>query len=162
MCKKNLLPPSAKASTSAKAMADESADKTEDRSEDRPARAAQETGEVVHVSTQADFQEKVVQSNLPVVVDFYRDGCGPCSRMKPIVKSLAEQFAGKVRFVMINTVTCRSSSLVSTHKILGVPTFLFYKDGKKVSFYKGGKKVSTVIGAQSKDEFKKLVEQNLL
>ncbi|RME75760.1 MAG: thioredoxin [Planctomycetota bacterium] len=79
--------------------------------------------------TSKEFDEKVLKADLPVVVDFYADWCAPCKMLAPILDSMAEKFEGKVKFVKVNT--DENPDLREKYQIMGVPTLMFFKNGKK-------------------------------
>jgi thioredoxin 1 len=87
----------------------------------------QSTANVKHI-TDADFDAEVMQALPPVVVDCYATWCGPCRKLAPIVDNLADEYAGKIKFVKINV----DESPETAHKfqIEAIPTLLFFKDGK--------------------------------
>jgi thioredoxin len=74
--------------------------------------------------TEETFEELVVNSDLPVVVDFYADWCGPCKMIKPHLEKLAEKYKDEVRFVMIDSDECQD--LVSEYGIRSLPTIKFF------------------------------------
>ena len=77
------------------------------------------------------FEEEVVKSDLPVVVDIWGPQCGPCLALMPSVEKLSEEFAGKIKFCKLNSAENRR--LCITLKVMGLPTFLFYKGGENVA-----------------------------
>jgi len=82
------------------------------------------------------FETEVVQSDLPVLVDFWGPKCGPCLALKPAVEELAESYGGKLKLAMIDA--SKNKRLCLNLKVLGLPTFLLYKDGEEVDRLKGG------------------------
>lgn len=74
--------------------------------------------------TEETFEELVINSDLPVVVDFYADWCGPCKMIKPHLEKLAEKYKDTVRFVMINSDECQD--LVSDYGVRSLPTIKFF------------------------------------
>lgn len=80
--------------------------------------------------TDQDFEEKVLKSSLPVLVDFYADWCGPCKLAAPIIEELAEKFAGKVT---IGKVDVDANQMVSMqYAVMSIPTVIMFEDGKEV------------------------------
>lgn len=75
-----------------------------------------------------NFESEVLQSDLPVVVDLWGPKCGPCLALMPQVEELSSQYEGKVKFCKLNVAENRR--LVISLKVMGVPTFLFYKRGE--------------------------------
>ena len=76
------------------------------------------------------FENEVIQSNIPVVVDFWGPKCGPCLALMPEVEQLEENYDGKIKLVKIDATQNRRFCL--SLKVLGLPTYLFYKDGQEL------------------------------
>jgi thioredoxin 1 len=87
----------------------------------------QSTANVKHI-TDADFDVAVTQAALPVVADFYATWCGPCRRLAPTMDNLADQYAGKIKFVKVNV--DESPKLAQKFQVEGIPMLLYFKDGK--------------------------------
>lgn len=83
---------------------------------------------VTEIKTMKDYESLVTKSNTPLVIDFYRDNCGPCQRMKPIFKKLAQDpaYAG-VRFLKIDIENDAVNDLINHYHIRSIPTFIFKK-----------------------------------
>ena len=76
----------------------------------------------------ASFQSEVVKSDLPVVVDFYADWCGPCKIISPVLEQLSKEYRGKAKFVKINTDD--NQELAGQFGIMSIPTVMFFSKGK--------------------------------
>lgn len=76
------------------------------------------------------FEADVLQSKVPVVVDFYADWCGPCQMMAPVVERLADEFAGQVAVGKLNTDD--NQEIAIRYGIMGIPTLGLFRDGKLV------------------------------
>ncbi|HZI31616.1 MAG TPA: thioredoxin [Candidatus Binatia bacterium] len=94
------------------------------------AKMNQSTANVKHIS-QEQFNAEVTQAKLPVVVDCYATWCGPCRQLAPIVDDLADEYAGKIKFVKVNV--DESQKVAKQFNIEGIPMLLFFKDGKLVN-----------------------------
>lgn len=84
---------------------------------------------VKHV-TDANFQQEVLESKLPVVIDFWAPWCGPCKMVAPIIDQLAEEYAGKVVFAKMNTDENPDTPI--RLGIRGIPTLILYMNGQEV------------------------------
>lgn len=95
-----------------------------------------EDEEMVTDVTDQDFEEEVIKSNLPVLVDLWAPWCGPCRIVAPVVDKLAERYDGKVKFCRLNV--DENLQTASKYRVMSIPTLIFFK---------GGEAVDTVIGA---------------
>ena len=86
--------------------------------------------------TKDTYEAEVLQSTMPVVVDFWGPKCGPCLALLPSVEELAKEYEGKVKFCKLNVAENRRQ--VISLKVMGVPTFLFYKGGEVQDRLTGG------------------------
>ncbi len=77
---------------------------------------------------EAQFATEVEQATSPVVVDFYATWCGPCKMLSPRLDKLAGEFAGKIKFVKVNV--DEAQELAGRFRVEGIPTLLFFKNGK--------------------------------
>ena len=98
--------------------------------------------------TDATFDEEVVNSDVPVVVDFWAEWCGPCKAIAPIVEELAGEYAGKVKFTKLDVDSNPKTAM--QFGIRGIPTLLIFS---------GGKAVDQVVGAVPKSMLKKRVDE---
>ncbi|MDO9507847.1 MAG: thioredoxin family protein [Thermovirgaceae bacterium] len=93
-----------------------------------------------------NYEEEVLKSGMPVVVDLWSPKCGPCLSLMPQVEELSNAFKGKVKFCKLNVAENRK--LVISLRVMGVPTFLFYKGGEIVDRLSGGDAVPDSIRAK--------------
>ena len=80
------------------------------------------------IVTEDTFQEEVIDSTEPVLVDFSAVWCGPCKMLDPIVKQLAGEWDGKVKVVKIDA--DQNPNILMQYSVLGIPTLLFFKGGE--------------------------------
>jgi len=98
------------------------------------------------------FEKEVVQSEVPVLVDFWGPQCAPCLALMPKVEGLAEKYAEKLKITKVDA--SKNRRLCLSLKVFGLPTFLFYKNGKEVDRLSGnslkieeiGEAVKKIIG----------------
>jgi thioredoxin 1 len=99
---------------------------------------------------QNSFQKNVLDSQKPVLVDFWAPWCGPCRAVTPIVEELAKEYSDKAGFAKVNV--DESPILASQYGVMSIPTIIIFK---------GGKPAEQVIGYKPKNEFKKLIDNVL-
>ena len=89
------------------------------------------------------FEAEVVNSSIPVLVDFWATWCGPCRKLGPVVDEIAEAYDGKVKFVKINVE--ESLETAKKYSISGLPILLVFKNGEAVERMAGLMPKSTII-----------------
>jgi thioredoxin 1 len=95
---------------------------------------------VVHV-TNENFEQEVLNSDLPVLVDFWAEWCGPCRMIGPVVEEIAKDLEGKLKVGKVNV--DEAQELAGQYRIMSIPSLLLFK---------GGEVVTQVVGAMSKDQ----------
>jgi thioredoxin 1 len=83
--------------------------------------------EIKHVG-ESDFENEVISSSLPVLVDFTAVWCGPCKMLEPIVKQLAQEWEGKVKVVKLDVDD--NAGLAIQYQVMGVPTLMLFSNGE--------------------------------
>lgn len=96
------------------------------------------------VFSDENFESEVLNSDVPVLVDFFAEWCGPCKMMGPVVDKIAQEYEGKAKVGKIDI--DKNPDLAGKYNVMSVPTFMVFKQGKIVD---------TVIGAVSKEELTK-------
>lgn len=97
--------------------------------------------------TTTNFEQEVLQSQIPVLLDFWADWCGPCRMAAPIIDEIAAETAGKVRVGKVNVDT--DIELAQRYRIASIPTFLVFKNGELAE---------KAIGLQSKEDLMNLLK----
>ncbi|RJP72663.1 MAG: thioredoxin [Candidatus Abyssobacteria bacterium SURF_17] len=100
--------------------------------------------------TDADFEQKVLKSTLPTVVDFWAEWCGPCRMVAPTLEELAEEVAGKALIAKLNVDENRQTP--TQYKIHAIPTMIFFKDGKEIA---------RVVGVETKKTIRAKIDEML-
>ena len=101
-------------------------------------------------TTDGTFQTDVLDSDLPVLVDFWAPWCGPCRMVAPIVEELAEEYDGRVKFVKLNT--DENPQIAGKYGIRSIPTLLVFK---------GGDPVGQIVGFRPKSDLQKRLDEVL-
>ena len=81
--------------------------------------------------TEQNFEDEVLKSDLPSVVDFWAPWCGPCKIMGPLIEKFADEYQGKVKFCKVNV--DENQQLAANAGVQSIPLLVFYKDGNKVN-----------------------------
>ena len=91
-----------------------------------------------------NFEQEVLKSEKPVLVDFYADWCGPCQMMGPVIEEISEELDGKAKVGKINV--DENPDIAVEYNVMSIPTLIIFKNGKEVKRY---------VGVTSKEELLK-------
>ena len=100
--------------------------------------------------TDDSFKKEVVESVIPVMVDFWAQWCGPCRQIAPFVEELAKDYEGKVKIVKINI--DENPKTPTQYRVMSIPTLVFFKNGKIID---------QIVGALSRAELKRKIEEHI-
>ncbi len=96
------------------------------------------------------FENEVIQSNIPVIVDFWAEWCAPCKALVPIFADVAQKYQGKVKFTKLDV--DQSPSTPQKFGVRGIPTLLLFKDGQVIA---------TQVGSLSKADLLKFIDGHI-
>ncbi len=102
------------------------------------------------VFTQSNFQSEVINSKIPVFVDFYADWCAPCKMMAPVIDEIAKAYEGKLSVGKIDVDT--AAAISQKYNIMSIPAMLLFKNGKVVE---------TFVGVTAKNVLIQKIDANL-
>lgn len=105
------------------------------------------SGKVLTIKSD-NFEELVIKSSVPVLLDFWAIWCGPCKAINPAIEELAEEYDGRFRIGKVNV--DEESELVKNFNIMSIPTLIAFKDGNQVE---------RIIGARTKSDLKGLLDK---
>lgn len=100
--------------------------------------------------TSSDFNDKVLKSDVPVLVDFWAEWCGPCKAIGPSVEQLAAEYAGRAKVLKVDV--DHDGELATQYGVMSIPALLVFK---------GGKVVDSMVGAAPKAQIAALIDRSL-
>jgi len=107
--------------------------------------------DVYKTTSDDQFKQDVLESSVPVIVDFWAPWCGPCRAMAPVFEDLAREYSGKMTFAKLNT--DENQSTMMKYGIQGIPTLLFFANGELVD---------QLVGARPRNDLKQHIDQVLV
>ena len=106
--------------------------------------------EVIHVNTIAEYKKEILDSKVPVIIDFWATWCMPCKMFSPVFEKVSAEYKGKVKFVKIDV--DEASDVAMKFSIMSIPT---------VVLFNGGKEVERQTGALSLTQLKDFINDNI-
>ena len=106
-------------------------------------------GNIVN-TTDANFETDVLQSDVPVLVDFWAGWCAPCKAIAPVLEDLSNEYAGKVKIVKVDVTACEDTAV--KYNIRNIPALLMFKNGEVVA---------QQVGAAPKSKLTAFIEENI-
>lgn len=105
---------------------------------------------ITEISDAKSWEINVIQSDMPVFVDFWAQWCGPCRMVGPVVEELANDYQGKVKFVKVNV--DEANDLAAKYNVFSIPTLIILNKGAIIS---------QQVGAASKESYKNMIDRAL-
>src|SRR5712664_2274581 len=106
-------------------------------------------GKVIHLNN-GEFETEILGSNIPVLVDFYADWCGPCHAIAPTIEALSNEFEGKVKFVKVDVDA--NQEVATRYEIMSIPTIMLFENGRVEG---------SIVGAYPPSVYKEHIERAL-
>ena len=97
--------------------------------------------------TDETFDEQVIRSSIPVVIDFWAEWCGPCKQIGPALEELSEEYGEKIKIAKINV--DENTEISKQHEIRGIPCFIYFEDGEPIK---------KQVGMQTIEQLKELTK----
>ena len=105
---------------------------------------------MIHATSET-WNSKVLESELPVFVDFWAEWCGPCRMVGPVVEQLSQELDGRVQVAKVNV--DESPEIAARYGVRSIPSLLLFK---------GGREIGRTVGAAPKEAYARFIEQTLL
>ncbi len=102
----------------------------------------------LHNVNDGDFEQQILKSEIPALVDFWAAWCGPCRTVGPVVEELATEYAGKIKVAKLNVDDNKETP--TKYGVRGIPTLMLFKDGQVVD---------QIVGAVPKSRIKELLDR---
>jgi len=106
--------------------------------------------EHIHYITDDAFEQEVLQADLPVLVDFWADWCGPCKMIAPILDEVAQEYTGRLKVAKVNI--DENQATPPKYGVRGIPTLMIFKNGNVEA---------TKVGALSKSQLTAFIDSNI-
>ncbi len=100
--------------------------------------------------TEDNFEQEVLQADLPVLVDFWAEWCGPCRSLAPTIEELAQEYAGRAKVCKLNV--DQNPAIAEKYGIRGIPTLILFSSGQVGE---------QIVGVQPKEKIKAMIDKNL-
>lgn len=108
------------------------------------------SGQLLGVATDANFEQEVLKSDKPVLIDFWAPWCGPCKAIGPLVEEIAGEYSNRVKVMKLNVDESQKSAVA--FGVRSIPTLILFKDGKVLD---------TLVGMAPKEKLEEFVKKSL-